>query len=247
MQLAPGSPGTAIEPPGDIPAATHGPTRAEIVSRRRNRTAGLGIAVGLFTIFLVVAATSSNHEDSLDSHGGRTPGTVTAIGGFSSFIDDPDIHVAYVVGGRRYVENVQLDDDSPRFTVGEPVTVEYERTHPADMTLPGQDNEPAWQVQVWISALALSVLAFIQFGLSLRRAHLRAGLLNSEPWELATLHGRERSRFHINGNWYRASSRSKAAKSLVPGPVWIVLSPDGRAIVAHTDGTHAVLMKPVVD
>jgi hypothetical protein len=205
---------------------------------------GLAALIG----FVAVASEAEGHEQNLVDHGGQVTGVVSgydAPPGAIHLDDDDRLLVDYTAEGVSYTGHVQLDDNSATYNVGQTVTVYYDKSNPADMTIPGQDNQPAWSVALFALLLVLGLLLLFVGVQGARRARLRRSILSVAGWQAATSSTVDGSHMTVDGRVLRAvAAKGSLARIFVPGPVWLAPVPDSlRVVIAPVGGRRCVLAK----
>jgi hypothetical protein len=134
-------------PPG--PAA--GVTRRAI---RRYRRAGLSwvlVGVALIVELMVVASMVEDHSARLAQSGLHTSGTVVRVEGGVPIVSEGSITVEFTIDGISHNAEINLDSDSPSYSIGESVDVIYDPQDVSNVRTSRETNDPRW------TALAVGV------------------------------------------------------------------------------------------
>ena len=210
-------------------------------------TTALGVA--MLVGFVWAINYIDDHNQSLVSSGGRVAGQVSSLTRDSS-LDPGHATVTYAVDARRYSERVDLGSDAANYHLGQQVTVYYDLSQPARMTIDNEDNQPGWSV--WLLVILL-VGGFIIAG---------TGLLTMGRWISARRVLRQNdwipceATFQMNTNRrevidLRLADRHLILRSQATGPLRLRgarpkqgLWRDGAIWFTGLRGRHGVIARP---
>ncbi|MFL6140698.1 MAG: DUF3592 domain-containing protein [Labedaea sp.] len=131
-------------------------TRAVRRLRRRGWVvllAGLVGCVGAVTVADVMTARS----EALLAAGDQTPAVVVGTNERTRF-SAGTISVRYTAGGVERVGEINLNDSSPAYHVGDQVTVVYDPADPGRLRTPEEENDPTWAVILFAILLVFGLL-----------------------------------------------------------------------------------------
>ncbi len=141
------------------------PETAKALQRYRLRGA---LLVSLGPVLLIaaaeIAAVMQARADRLLASGRRVPGTVVEMreGNPTARISPPDkIVVRYEAEDSTRQATINLDDESPRYRVGQQVEVVYDPDDPDRVRTSEEDNDPSWAVTIFVYGLVWAPIAIV--------------------------------------------------------------------------------------
>lgn len=170
-----------IEPAPVGGAAADPLTRAALRADRRRAVGVVVAGVLCLIVFMVATGILGIVNDDLRESGVRTTGTVAELSEDTGHSSGSAV-VEYRVGGADRSASVDLGALADDYTVGQSVTVFYDRSDPGRMTIDDVDNEPWWLVWplIFITVGGLAALVGSVVGAVRRRSVHR--VLRSGPW-----------------------------------------------------------------
>jgi hypothetical protein len=259
---------TAAQGPAGHPyvAAAEASATAWALTRDSRRTwAALVLGVICLAGFVVAVTVVEDRNAELRQSGDQAVGTVAELYPDSKYRSGRAV-VRFTTDGGEWYEPVDLGANADNYTEGQTVTVFYDPTDPARMTIDHEVNQASWTVLPMIlsmlAGLGLVGLAIVR---TIRGARVTY-LLWSGPWEQVRVDVQpagERIAFHVaDGSSWRSGARKswpswdredsdRAGSSAADLPaddvptdelVWWVA--DGtRAVFSPTMGTPLVLVR----
>jgi hypothetical protein len=179
--------------------------------RRESRRTWAALVVGVICLagFVVAVTVVEDRNTELRQSGGQTVGTVAELHPDSKYTSGRAV-VRYTTDGDEWLEPVDLGANADNYTEGQKVTVFYDPTDPARMTIDDEDNQASWTVLPMILAM-LAGLGMIGLAIvrTIRRARVTQ-LLWSGPWEQVRVDVQpagERIAFHFaDGSSWRSAA-----------------------------------------
>ena len=133
-----------------------------------------------------------DRTEQLVRHGEQVRGSVVDADGHAGVLiaRSKRIVVEFTYAGRARRAGINLDDSSPSFVAGQPVTVYVDRADPNHLTIDGTDNQSPWTLAPMIVGI---VAGFLVPGVGvalLRRSRRWRRALSSGPWRAETIRTR---------------------------------------------------------
>lgn len=138
--------------------------------------------VALLVGFVVAASVVENRAEQLEEVGQRVDGTVVEVN--PALRSAGNIHIEFVYRNQRRRSVVHLNDSSPRYELGQPVTVLVDPMDEQRVTVPGETNQSQVTVVPMVFALVGGMAATIVGGSMVVRARRQRRVLRAHPWRL---------------------------------------------------------------
>ena len=192
-----------VAPPGGT--AAEDPVTRRLLTRARV-TSWVALTVGLAALvgFVVAASDQEDRAAELLAHGTRVPGVVTEV--HNGLRNPGHIDVAFSIGSQRTVRRINLDDASPSYVVGEPVTVVYDPRNPSRVRTTREQNESTASTWLIVLLFVGALLLLVYGTLGVRRWRRTTRLLRQAPWRPCRFSTDTYSRWGVRG--LRVSIRS---------------------------------------
>lgn len=238
-----------LSPPGWDEIEPAFATEATRAAYRGRLTTTVAAAVGLtagFVLFGFLLGESGSRLVALQENGVRVRGTVTDTTRDFPYLND-SVHYRYEVDGEGRAGVVLLDDESPRYDVGEEVVVLADPDTGVS-TLKGEDNDPAWLVAAMIVLFIGGIAGPFLLGPRLLSWWRMSLVLRQLPWvpakvRIQTYQGYKRQRLVALVEDPRAGPQVLGVGALEPNPldvisrkVWVAGAPGVGYVVAREGG-----------
>ena len=164
-----------------------GPT-ADGTTRAIRRYRGVGLlwilmGFALIVLSMVVATTAENSSARLARSGQHTNGTVIGLKrGVPVVSADGVIVVEFAVEGVSRTADINLDSNSPSYSVGDSVDVIYDPQNLSNVRTSREDNDPTWAVGVFCLAIVVGPMGVGAGSVLLRRARRWRLLVAAGGW-----------------------------------------------------------------
>nr|WP_276328991.1 DUF3592 domain-containing protein [Crossiella equi] len=114
---------------------------------------GVAMLIGL----MAGAVALEDRYLDLEANGKQVAGTVVEVhAGYRGTGDA--VEVRFTVDGIPRVRSLNLDDTSPRYSAGDPITVLQDPADPERIAAPGVSNDPGWATLLMVLAVVLVVM-----------------------------------------------------------------------------------------
>lgn len=151
---------------------------------RRNRRLGLiWILVGLacFAVMVVTANIMESHSSRLEQAGLHTLGTVLQVQR-AGRLSEGSIDISFRIGDVEHTARINLNSDSPRYSVGDTVDVIFDPRNVSDVRTSEEPNDPSWGTPVLALGLLGAPTGWAVGWTLMRRSRRWRKLLAAGPW-----------------------------------------------------------------
>lgn len=234
---------TAIEPSGPV-AWSDPSTRRSIWSYRVKGWITAVVGCALLTVAVSIASSATDRTDELEEIGTRTDGIVVDVS--SGFRSEGHIDVRFTAAGEEQLRQINLNSDSPRYSVGDEVTVIYDPGNLSNLRTDVEENDSGWSVLSFCITFVGSILCLPGGLVMARRAKRWAWMARGGQWR------RERIEYtsipHFNSVQPLVKYRPDSVEPVVRGltgtarwrlrnlreenEVWVLGDVNGRALLA---------------
>ena len=159
------------------------PALATLIVRRVWRRALVMVLLGLVVLVTWIVGVNAieTSAEQLAATGARTEGVVVDVLPRSR-VDSGSITVRFTVDGVERERSINLDDTSPAFHPGDPVTVIYDPNDPERIATPETHNDPTWVTILLVIGIVLSLVLLPAGTISLVRWSRRLRSVRRHGW-----------------------------------------------------------------
>ena len=140
------------------------------------------VGLGAFAGAVALIDHSESTSESLAANGVKTPARVVSLGAPIGRLTAGSIRVQYSYANNVYRETINLDDTSPEFRVGEPVTIAVDAKDPRRVAIDSSDNISPGLLWLEIGLFLLGPMAAIIGIAKLIETRRSRRLARSQPW-----------------------------------------------------------------
>lgn len=158
----------------------------------RYRQAGIGwflAGAALLVVAVVVASWMGARSEGLERSGVEVPGRVVDTGGGLRL--SGSVTVAFEWGGMEQRRTIGLNSNSPRYELGDPVTVLVDPDDPSRVRTTEEPNDPTWSVWLFVATIIAGATGLSVGIVTLRRSRRWRKLLQHHEWRLVNYDYRE--------------------------------------------------------
>jgi hypothetical protein len=160
---------------------------------RRHLAVSFGVTlvgVALLAVFAVMALSSGSRNDRLERNGVEADGRIIGLDPTAGLTIGA-VDVEFRLQDRLRQERVFLNSDSPRYDVGQSVTVLVDPNDPEVVTIAGESNNPPAFVWPMVFALVLGFLASLSGATAIHQNWRKRRILTEHPWRTVAIDYRD--------------------------------------------------------